>query len=175
MMDMNIKFLDLTITSFKEYGPDHVTVNGRFDEFLGDSSTFTAVYDPSKDKISSFNITPYDERDYAIMANNVFHQLCLIDEGREPGWHDIRQLAENVKAYDNRSDVAYIAEAVLVEMQYIERDPRTINVRLTALGRQNCARGIDIPPSDIQKLRRLLESVHISERLDVKKISNSAR
>ena len=132
IVNMNIKLTDLTTTSFKEYGPDHVSVNGRYNEFLGDSSTFSAVYDPSKDKISSFNIAPYDEKDYAIIASNVFHQLCMI--GGEPEWHDIRQLAENLKAYENRADVAYIAEVILIEMQYIERDPHSINGAKIAIG-----------------------------------------
>jgi len=36
----------------------------------------------------------------------------------------------------------------------IERDRHNDNVKLTTLGRQNCGRGIEIPPSDIQRLRR---------------------
>jgi hypothetical protein len=90
---------------------------------------------------------PYEERDFATMASNVFHRLCEPDEedrrtNREPQWHDIRVLAEELKAFENRSDVAYIAEAVLVgELQYIERDPHSINVRLMPLGRQNCGKG----------------------------------
>jgi hypothetical protein len=91
------------------------------------------------------------ERDYAIMANNVFHRLCTTPEE----WHDIKSLAEEVRAFDNEDDVAHIAETVLLDMQFIERDPHTNNVRLTPLGRQNCARGIAIPPSDIQRLKRL--------------------
>jgi hypothetical protein len=71
-------------------------------------------------------------------------------------WHTVNPLAEQVGAYDNKDDVAYIAETVLVNMQYIERDPRTNNVRLTPVGRQNCGRGIEIPPSDNQRLRRRL-------------------
>jgi hypothetical protein len=94
----------------------------------------------------------YDERDYAIMANNVFHGLCVTR--RE--WHDIRVLAQEVRAYGNTTHVSYIAEAFLLEMQFIERDPHTNKVRLTPLGRQNCARGIEFPPSDIQRLKRLL-------------------
>jgi hypothetical protein len=99
---------------------------------------------------------PYDERDFATMAENIHHRLCSMDEGREPGWHDIMSLAVEVGAFENKSDVAYIAEAVLVEMQYIESDPHTNNIRLRPLGRKNCGRGIDIPPSDIQKLKRKL-------------------
>jgi hypothetical protein len=95
----------------------------------------------------------YNERDYAIMANNVFHQLC----GMGGEWHDIAALADKVGAFNNNIDVAYLVEDILVERQFIERDPHTNNVRLTTLGRQNCDReGIDIPPSDIQRLRRRL-------------------
>jgi hypothetical protein len=94
----------------------------------------------------------YDLRDYAIMANNVFRQLCLT--GGE--WHDINGLAENVKAYSNTDDVAYIAVSVLVNMQYIEHDPKTNKVRLTQPGRENCDTDIEIPPSAIQELRRSL-------------------
>jgi hypothetical protein len=82
------------------------------------------------------------------MVNNVFNQLCT-SRGE---WHDVRPLAEQVKAYENRDDVAYVAETVLMNMKYIRRNPRTNNVRLTPLGRHNCARGIEIPPSDIQRL-----------------------
>jgi len=107
---------------------------------------------------------PYDERDWAEMANNVFHQLCE----REAGWQDITELAKDVKAYDNTTDVAYTAEVVLLEMKYIERDPYSINVRLTPLGRENCGRGISIPPSDIQKLRRLFEKTVIRDKVAIK-------
>jgi hypothetical protein len=80
------------------------------------------------------------------MANNVFRQLCSL--GGE--WQDIRALAENVKAYPNKDDVAYIAESVLVDMQYIERDPNSNKVRLTQPGRENCDTGIEIPHYGIQ-------------------------
>ena len=33
------------------------------------------------------------------------------------------------------SDVAYVAEAILLDMRFIERDPHTNNVRLTPFGR----------------------------------------
>ena len=106
---------------------------------------------------------PYNERDWAIMANDIFRQLCSIG----PGWHDISLLTVNVIADEDKVDVAYIAEDVLVGTGYIERDMHTINVRLTELGRQNCDRDIEIPPSYIQRLRTLLEIVHVSDRLDL--------
>lgn len=93
----------------------------------------------------------YDEHDNMIMANNVFMQLCLLDRedrenNREPQWQDIVAFADRVRAYDNRVDVAYIAETgFLDERGFIERDPHNTNVRLTPLGRENCNRGIDIP------------------------------
>jgi hypothetical protein len=95
----------------------------------------------------------YDERSYNIMANNIFSRLCAM-QGEE--WHDITTLSEQLKGFDKSTDVAYLAEAALVERGYIERDPLTNNVRLTPEGRQNCATGIEIPPSDIQRLRRQL-------------------
>ena len=111
----------------------------------------------------------YDERDLAIMAGNIFNRLCALDEG----WYDIRILANEVKAYENRSDVAYIAEAVLVEKGFIERDPYTINVRLTPLGRQSCGTGIEIPPSDIQSLRGIVENVTIIDKVEAKVVVSS--
>jgi len=96
---------------------------------------------------------PYDERDNAIMANNIFHQLCEMDEedrrnGKDPQWIALTPLAERLLAIDDRIDVAYIAEATLLdELGYMERDPHNDNVRLTQLGRQNCPNGIEIPPS----------------------------
>ncbi|HEY7080730.1 MAG TPA: hypothetical protein VH500_13580 [Nitrososphaeraceae archaeon] len=103
---------------------------------------------------------PYDERDYAIMANNVYNQLCRMDrevgiKNGEPQWHDIITLAEMVGEFDNRVHVAHLAETVLEERGYLERDKQNKNVRLTLLGRQNCDNGIDIPPSDIQRLKKL--------------------
>lgn len=105
---------------------------------------------------------PYEERDYAIMANNVYLQLCQMDREdrnvRESQWHEITTLAERVGAFDNRIDVAYLAETTLLdELRYMERDINNKNVRLTLLGRQNCDKGIDIPPSDIQKLKQNLD------------------
>ena len=105
---------------------------------------------------------PYDERDYAIMTNDVYLQLCQMDREdrnvREPKLHDITTLAENVGVFDNRAEVAYLAETTLLdELGYIERDIHNKNVRLTPLGRQNCDRGIDIPPSHIQKLKKQLD------------------
>lgn len=94
--------------------------------------------------------TKYDGRDYAIIAQNVFRQLCNTD----PKSQDINRLAAEVGAYDNRNDVAYIAEQVLLQqLQFIERDSHSNNVRLTPLGRKNCGKDIYIPPADIQKLR----------------------
>lgn len=86
----------------------------------------------------------YDERDNAIMASNVFHQLCDKDRedsriGKEPKWLDIVKLANEVRAFDNRIDVAYLAEYNLLdEMGFIERDLHNTNVRLNKKGRDNC-------------------------------------
>ena len=99
------------------------------------------------------NDTPYEERDDAIVANNILMQLCILDRedrdaGRQPAWHDITTLAKHVRAFDNRTDVAYIAEERLRGL--IERDPQNQNVRLTEEGRQMCRKGIDILPSSNQ-------------------------
>jgi hypothetical protein len=99
------------------------------------------------------NHSPYDERDYAIMASHIFNELCIRDrEDRDrdnlPAWNDITEFAEHLRAFDNRIDVAYLAETTLLdERGFIERDPRNQNVRLTRTGRENCERGIDIPLS----------------------------
>ena len=95
----------------------------------------------------------YEHRDYAAIAEHVFHELC----NRDPQWQDINTHANKVNAYNNKTDVANIAEQVLLQqLHFIERDLHNNNVRLTPLGRENCAKGIDIPPSDIQKLRKRL-------------------
>jgi hypothetical protein len=39
-----------------------------------------------------------EPRDFDIKANNIFRQLCIL--GGE--WHDIRTLANNVGAFDNK-------------------------------------------------------------------------
>jgi hypothetical protein len=99
---------------------------------------------------------PYEERDDAIMAGHIFNELCILDRedrnvGIPPAWHDITQLAEKVRAFDKSVDVAYIAETNLLDQQdFIERDPHNQNVRLTQVGRQNCGKGINIPPSSNQ-------------------------
>lgn len=103
--------------------------------------------------ITASLLSAYDERESAIMVSNIFHRLCVLDRGRESGWHEIKALAEELKAFDKMSDVAFLAEEILLEREFIERDAHSNNVRLTPLGRQNCAKGIDIPPSDIQRLR----------------------
>jgi hypothetical protein len=84
-----------------------------------------------------------------------------IDSITEPQWQDIVRLADEVRAFDNRIDVAYLAEnSLLDERGFIERDMQNTNVRLTGPGRENCARGIDIPRSDIQKIRSMCASIN---------------
>lgn len=110
-------------------------------------------------------LAKYDDRDDTIMSNNVFRQLCLLDEedrrsNRDPRWQNIVSLADQVRAIDNRIDVAYIAEHFLLdERRFIDRDQQNNNVRLTVLGRENCDKDIGILPSDIQKLRKRLGEV----------------
>jgi hypothetical protein len=68
------------------------------------------------------------------------------ERGNPPAWNDITELAGYVRAFDNITDVAYIAEANLLdELHYIDRDRHNQNVRLTTTSRENCGRGIQIP------------------------------
>jgi hypothetical protein len=98
----------------------------------------------------------YEDRDVRIIANNIFNELCLRDAedratGRAPTSQDLRELSERVGAFNNREDVRQLAEDFLVhELQYMERNPHNLQVTLTQTGRNNCHRGIDIPPSDRQ-------------------------
>ena len=95
---------------------------------------------------------PYNKRDYAIMANKILHYLCDLDQEdrenkKEPKWQDV-VVAATAVIYDNRIDAAYLAETtVLDESRYIERSQDNINIRLTSLGRENCSKEIDMPPS----------------------------
>jgi hypothetical protein len=58
------------------------------------------------------------------------------------------EVAATAVIYDNRIDAAYLADTtVLDELRYIERSQDNINIRLTSLGRENCSKEIDIPPS----------------------------
>lgn len=69
---------------------------------------------------------------------------------REPRWQDIVIPADGARAFDNRIDVAYLAESTLLDDKgFIERDVQSTNVRLTGIGRANYATGIDIPSSDM--------------------------
>jgi hypothetical protein len=72
---------------------------------------------------------PYDDHDDGVIANYIFNELCRRDgedrnNGNEPAWHDITVLAQELRAYDNRIDVAYLAEEHLLDRRgFIERDP----------------------------------------------------
>jgi hypothetical protein len=102
---------------------------------------------------------PYDSRDRGIIADNIFNELCKRDKedrkaSREPRWHDMTELADKLRAFDDRTAAAYSAEVDLLDKkQFIERSYN--NVRLTKLGRENCDKGIDIPPSDRQVIRQV--------------------
>ena len=93
---------------------------------------------------------PYDRRDDWVIANNIFHELCEIDANdrqtdNDSAWYDLRALVkERLEAYHVKDDVLHLAEDILEhERKFIERDPHTLNVRLTGLGRANCGRQID--------------------------------
>jgi hypothetical protein len=96
----------------------------------------------------------YEDRDVRIIASNIFHELCLRDaEDRaalKPSTsHDLRELSERLRAYHNNEDVLHIAEDYLAEeLKFIERDPCSFQVKLTKKGRENCHKGIEIPPSE---------------------------
>jgi hypothetical protein len=87
---------------------------------------------------------PYDAHDFEVMTNNIFHELCELDRDdrgheRPPAWHDITVLVDRLIAYDKRVNVAYITETILHdERGFIVCDPKTNNVSLTILGRNNC-------------------------------------
>jgi|ERR1700730_3520981 hypothetical protein len=103
----------------------------------------------------------YDEHEVRLMANKVLDGLCKLDEenrrnDEETGWQNIGPPADKVGGITNKVHVAYLAEYALIRLGYIERNSQNIKVRLTGPGRANCGRDIDIPESDIQKLRRLL-------------------
>ena len=93
---------------------------------------------------------PYDRRDDWVIANNIFHELCEVDANdrqtdNDSAWYDLRALVkERLEAYHVKDDVLHLAEDILEhERKFIERDPHTLNVRLTGLGRANCGRQID--------------------------------
>jgi hypothetical protein len=93
---------------------------------------------------------PYDRRDDWVIANNIFHELCELDANdrqtdNDSAWYDLRALVkERLEAYHVKDDVLHLAEDILEhERKFIERDPHTLNVRLTGLGRANCGRQID--------------------------------
>lgn len=93
---------------------------------------------------------PYDRRDDWVIANNIFHELCELDANdrqtdNDSAWYDLRALVkERLEAYHVKDDVLHLAEDILEhERKFIERDPHTLHVRLTGLGRANCGRQID--------------------------------
>ena len=93
---------------------------------------------------------PYNRRDDWVIANNIFHELCELDANdrqvdNNSSWLDLRVLVKKrLEAYHVKEDVLSLAEDILEhERKFIERDPHTLNVRLTSLGRANCGRQID--------------------------------
>ena len=57
-------------------------------------------------------LAKYEYRDYTEIVQNVFRQLC----DRYPQSQDINTLADEVNAYENMTDVANIAEQVLLQL-----------------------------------------------------------
>ena len=93
---------------------------------------------------------PYDRRVDWVIANNIFHELCELDANdrqadNDPAWHDLSVLVrKRLGAYHIKEDIRHLAEDILErERKFIERNPHTLNVRLTGLGRANCGRQID--------------------------------
>jgi hypothetical protein len=94
---------------------------------------------------------PYNRRDDWVIANNIFHELCELDandrqaNNNNSSWLDLRVLVKKrLEAYHVKEDVLRLAEDILEhDRKFIERDPHTLNVRLTGLGRANCGRQID--------------------------------
>jgi septum formation topological specificity factor MinE len=93
---------------------------------------------------------PYNGRDDWVIANNIFHELCELDANdrqadNNSSWLDLRVLVKKrSEAYHIKEDLPHLAEDILEhERKFIERDPHTLNVKLTGLGRTNCGRQID--------------------------------
>ena len=93
---------------------------------------------------------PYNRRDDWVLANNIFHELCELDANdrqadNDSAWHDLRILVkERLETYHVKENILRLAEDILEhERKLIERDPHTLNVRLSPLGRANCGRQID--------------------------------
>jgi hypothetical protein len=93
---------------------------------------------------------PYDRRDDWVLANNIFRKLCELDANdrqadNDSAWHDLRILVkERLESYDFKENILHLAEDILEhERKLIERDPHTLNVRLSGFGRANCGRQID--------------------------------
>jgi hypothetical protein len=98
-----------------------------------------------------------NSREKAWNYSILFNRLCSLDEldkrnNLEPQWVNITDLGDDLKAFNNATDAAYLAEAILLDIQYIERDPYTNNVRLTKRGRDNCQNSIEISPTNVEKL-----------------------
>ena len=56
-----------------------------------------------------------------------------------------------MNGYDDKISISYLAEAIHYdEREFVERNPANYDVRLTKLGRDNCDKGIEIPPSENQ-------------------------
>jgi hypothetical protein len=104
-------------------------------------------------------LAKYDVRDYEKIVNNVFHELCLFDEEGRNRWCYMASLADKVGGVDNKNDISNIIQYLLVdERGFVERDPQNNNnVRITAIGRENCAIDIHLSRSDIQEIRKRLD------------------
>jgi hypothetical protein len=109
----------------------------------------------------------YEDRDVRIIGSHIFHELCLRDAQdraalKPSASHDLRELSKRLRAYHNNEDVIRIAEDYLVEeLKFIERDSRSFQVKLTEKGRENCRKGIEIPPSE----RAIAQNPSVFDRL----------
>jgi hypothetical protein len=79
-----------------------------------------------------------NSREKAWNYSILFNRLCSLDEldkrnNLEPQWVNITDLGDGLKAFNNATDAAYLAEAILLDIQYIERDPYTNNVSAVSL------------------------------------------
>jgi hypothetical protein len=85
-----------------------------------------------------------------VIGNNIFQEMCKLDLsdrnlGLPTAWHDLIELVKRINAYDDKTDVAGIADSFLVlKKGLVERKESSFEVKLTQAGRKECDRGIYI-------------------------------
>ncbi|MGH9984243.1 MAG: hypothetical protein ACRD8W_09835 [Nitrososphaeraceae archaeon] len=94
--------------------------------------------------MGEYEPSPYETRDFETVLNFAHHALCLLDRrdreaGRDPQWQLLEDIAREMQAFLITEDIWYLAEFMLHdERGLVERDSRTLQVRLTRRGRELC-------------------------------------